>query len=175
MFKKTYEFEIKSGEVIISDPCYRKGALGTLELNVKKGIWIGEIYISKEMERKEVRNGHISSIVVYHKNSGTTFRGFCWDLYGHINVDSGQAGIFDNNIYPDDDVGEYQDIENYKYEDMKTFYAKACYLTNNNGYGIIDKRGIVATSGYGDGRYEVFTIEADNKIIAIKIIFLWDD
>ena len=44
--------------------------------------------------------------------------------------------------------------------------------TNKNQGGIIDKKGLVARSGYGDGAYDCCTAIRDGKIVGIELIFI---
>lgn len=174
----------------ISDPCYEKGTwcAGSLE-NVKKGEWncflrksdegdwgirnaeimsvhsdINPDFISYEDEIKKVRTEKLKSI------DGSDGKYIFWELTNiHVGVDSGQAGIFDENIYPNtkEEQGEYGD--------STSFYGKCCDNTLNDiGCGVIEG-GFVSRSGYGDGGYNCFVAKKDDEIVAINIIFIGDD
>ena len=80
-----------------------------------------------------------------------------------IGVDSGQCGIFDADYYeehqPDDD-----------YDNLNSWYRKVCELTYHAG--ITDGLGVATASGYGDGSYPLFVAEEEDKIVAMKIVFI---
>lgn len=74
--------------------------------------------------------------------------------------------MFDLKYYAENQGGEYDDIEN--------FYGLACSLTlSKQKGGIMNNSGVVSSSGYGDGEYEVYVGENDiGEIVSISIIFI---
>lgn len=191
------EFEITSGKVIVTDPCYEVGTWcqGTLD-NVAKGKWTAFVGRSDErmwgMRCAELTVVHDSYARRYEQREQLereekftkeacekkgvkysdifAFKPLKWeDSKIHVGVDSGQAGVFDADIYPKGECGEYGDKE--------SFYGQCCDTTLNwPGAGVI-KGGVVSSSGYGDGGYRCMIAKdpfENAKIIAIKIIFIGD-
>ena len=165
------EFEIKSGEVIVSDPCY---AIGTwcqgLVRNVKNGTWVADVACLEE-------SGRNAFLVVHHKDyimpMGTVWEQLDFD----IGVDSGQAGFYDYAGYKKDDSVP-NSIKNSLGFDLnepgEKFYAYNCDLTlkTEHDAGVLPT-GAVASSGYGDGSYTVSVVkDEDGKVVAMEIIFI---
>lgn len=165
------EFEIKSGEVIISDPCY---AIGTwcqgLVRNVKNGTWVADVACLEE-------SGRNAFLVVHHKDyimpMGTVWEQLDFD----IGVDSGQAGFYDYAGYKKDDSVP-NSIKNSLGFDLnepgEKFYAYNCDLTlkTEHDAGVLPT-GVVASSGYGDGSYTISVVkDEDGKVVAMEIIFI---
>jgi len=74
-----------------------------------------------------------------------------------INVDSGQAGVFDGDICDGDD---------------EDFYDRCCNTTlKNPGYGYM-KGGFVSSSGYGDGGYECLVYKNNGVAVGVEITFI---
>ena len=162
-------FEIKSGNVMISDPCYKLGTWcqGKIK-NVKKGLWQAEV---KQSDEGDFGN-RIAELIASHSNTGATTEWKKTRL--EVGVDSGQAGIFDLKEYHggEDEYGE------------GGWYDKCCHetLKKENGHQIssagVIKGGVVSSSGFGDGGYDCFikrrrdSRNRAGKIVAIKIVFI---
>ena len=157
-------FEIHSGRMIISDPCYNKTGWCTGELNlVKMGSWkaiarIGEVrgwgkrcweLIAIHCEHAEMSPDKITENAEFD-----------------IGVDSGQCGVYDSNHFPEE-KGEYSD--------KNSWYRKVCEITHQVQGGVI-KGGYVTPSGFGDGGYECFVKreQKTNQVIGVRVIFISD-
>ena len=165
------EFEIKSGEVIVSDPCY---AIGTwcqgLVRNVKNGTWVADVACLEE-------SGRNAFLVVHHKDyimpMGTVWEQLDFD----IGVDSGQAGFYDYAGYKKDDSvpGSIKNTLGFDLnEPGEKFYAFNCDLTlkTEHDAGVLPT-GAVASSGYGDGSYTVSVVkDEEGKVVAMEVIFI---
>ena len=206
-----------SDTVIISDPCYHR----SIECHgVVKNVLPGTYHTSIKEEKVKgwfrEFDERITEIQVLHKDYNET----TWTRENFIvGVDSGQAGIFCDTIYP---IGEDMG----KYGDKGTWYGDCCFATSR-GYdeqqswyskqrdvdflsdilkeenisdtykehnqiridflkeelkkplpvwiqgGNVYAKGVVSSSGYGDGSYPCYTcINEEGKIIGIKIIFI---
>jgi hypothetical protein len=68
----------------------------------------------------------------------------------NIGIDSGQCGIFDDTIYPADKKSRG------KFDDKGSFYGECCQITLSKEKGGIMKncKGLVSSSGFGDGIYD---------------------
>lgn len=149
-------FEIQSGRVRVSDPCYEKDTwcAGTID-NVENGNW--EAYI--KFDKKIVSE----LIAIFDDISKEVLKTSNWieeDI--EVGIDSGQCGIFDDKFYPEGKTGEYGDED--------TFYGQCCDITTN-GAGVLDF-GAVSVSGWGDGSYNCYVLKDKKNIVGIKIAFI---
>lgn len=153
-----------SGKVVASDPCYNRDVwCMTTDIAVKAGRYVTYI-IKKDEKRFGVRVAAIMAVHEDYTESLVTE----WEPYGcFLGVDSGQCGIFDDTVYPQsgEDGGEYYD--------EKSFYGECCKLTLGRKQGGILKtrNGIVSSSGYGDGSYELLCQNHEGECIALMIDF----
>lgn len=171
--KNVGTFEIETGVVRVTDPCYDRDVWcsGSLE-NVKTGKWNAFANISYngmwDGMVKELCVSHIE-----HRNNGS------WETAPfEVGVDSGQAGVFDDKYYKDDnivkDVARINDVEAICKDEP--WYSICCDRTlSEKRVGVIPF-GAVSSSGFGDGGYKAFFQKnKDGKIDAIKIIFVEDE
>jgi len=166
----------RSGKVIVTDPCYvKKYAVeessfkiaGLLE-NVAIGRW------NASVDRGNFSGWGQRNWILRTWLSDTKCPEDGWiDQQFIVGVDSGQAGFFDLNAYPNDDPGEYGDLD--------SFYGKCCQATCDAQYhaDVIDyngNMGVVSSSGIGDGMYRCSTHTNENgEIDGIMLTFLWED
>lgn len=171
------KFEIKSGKVVLSDPCYELGTWcqGVIN-NVKNGEWCAEATHVESWGRR------VASLVSYHKDYPTTANDVMADgkiLNFDGGVDSGQFGHFDFDGYRDDNsiIGVPRicpEPENIICED-EPWYSMCCDRTiGGDGFGVLPL-GVVSSSGYGDGSYDTFGIMNENgEYVAFATIFITD-
>lgn len=166
------EFEITNGKMLVSDPCYERGTWchGVLE-NVKNGTWEAHAYI-EDYGRSLLGGTRVKALAVKHKGTdlGWGFQERVADF--EVGVDSGQAGFFNEELYPRGEPGEYGD--------MQTFYGRACAQTHDEENphqraGTI-KEGVISSSGWGDGGYAcTYVKDKDGQIVAARIDFITDE
>ena len=154
--------------VAVSDPCYDIAELiiGNLlpgnyisfALGVKCGDW----------------GDRVSTLACVHESFAE--KKLKWHERGAIGVDSGQAGIFDPKTYKNDESvankEAYDFGENYHPQDEgDRWYRVWCNMTiGDPGWGTYDK-GVVSSSGIGDGCYDVYVAKSEGKIVGIHIDF----
>lgn len=171
------QFEIVSGRVFVSDPCYEPdGHCQVILENVHNGLWT-----MKMIHSTEGAWGRRVAELVCTANDCRPETG--WQVVGEMGVDSGQGGIFDAKYYRNDAIAENPD---YKYEDSPlvdvegdgdNWYNLCCDRTlaeEFNGGSVIPY-GAVSSSGYGDGIYNVHVQYAKKEIVAIRIVFIGDE
>lgn len=155
------KFEIVSGTVLVSDPCYPIGTWCQGELsNVKKGVW--NVKTTKHSKR-------IAEIIVKHDDNKTKPK---WQIQDfEVGVDSGQAGVFDKDYYRKDEIVKGYILANNPKDEP--WYSVCCEKTlSKERYGVIPY-GAVSSSGYGDGGYTCYTSKNKmGEIDAIKIVFI---
>lgn len=109
-------FHLTSGQLRVTDPCYTKGTwcAGLLD-NVLPGKWIAEKVV---MDDSQTGLGdRIAQLQIWHEEY--IMQVTADELTEiHVDVDSGQAGFFDESQYPEGETGEYMDLN--------TFYGKVC-------------------------------------------------
>ena len=170
------KFEVTSGVIVCSDPCYEipTWCQGIVE-NVKKGTWIADT------ESVNSFGDRISKLRVCHE-SEFSLRGE-WEMLDFTaGVDSGQFGFFDKDSYRNDEIAK--GLEKYDFGDMfpqtkesgEDWYRACCKLTlSEENWGTIPN-GVVSSSGYGDGSYDVWGCKDSNgEYIAFEIVFIEDE
>lgn len=197
LFKELGTTKLISGSVIVSDPCYELGTwcMGRLD-NVAKGVWHGGIIMNNDDEVEDLWDkGRVRELILLHEDFRHLFDGVVageetyyadWiPAPFHVGVDSGQAGIFDAEIYRDDEAILHNDLELLNSSWFKprpqyrqgNFYATMCGLTGGNARVTVAgvfSRGAVSSSGYGDGGYDCLFLQVNDEIVGIAIIFIDD-
>jgi hypothetical protein len=171
-----------SRKVRVSDPCYGDDVWCKFQLtNVRPGDFKVDV-----THYDDDSWGHrVSSLSVYHTKL-KNYSDLKWVEYGEIGVDSGQAGIFCETTFRNDEYAE-KNIADVKGQfdftsiihDEKgdKFYVKMCHMTvNSEDKCGIYERGVVTSSGYGDGGYPFYVVyDEDKKIVAMKIVYIFPD
>ncbi len=165
-------FEVVSGTLVCSDPCYSLDTwcMGIVE-NVKKGKWNAKI---------EGEGGLISVLIVSHETNPYPTFVFSDPLPFDAGVDSGQFGFFDKDFYRNDesakDLPKYDFSNDFDREAGDVWYRACCDLTlGDERWGVLPN-GAVSSSGYGDGSYDVFAeTNPEGEVIALCVVYLWED
>jgi len=158
----------KVGEkLVVSDPCYTRDTWCAIyNITCAPGTWVG-----KTLEGEASGWGHrVWELLAFHENASEQGP---WEKYeGEVGVDSGQAGIFNDDLHPRGEIGEYGDLD--------SFYGRACAATMDQKdpsrrAGVITE-GIVSSSGYGDGGYTLFVKRDDEgRVNACRVVFIDDE
>lgn len=168
-------------EVIVSDPCYTIPTWCQAVIdNVKPGVYYSGV---RKHDAGDWGNRCAMVFAIHedyydkpHLLMGS------WELHpADIGVDSGQCGIFSRETYRDD---SYKfDFEPYDFgpqfpssdEEGDLWYRHMCKHTlSEQHWGTYDN-GIVSSSGFGDGSYQLFVVKKHNKIVAFAIDFGVED
>lgn len=163
-------FEIESGSVMVSDPCYKEGTPGQFLVdNVLNGTWVAEA---------EFEDGTVKELRAYHSE----FRpqDFHKLLSMDIGVDSGQAGFFDSGHYRKSSCfGEVWEFVGGKTvpenSDEDVFYNVACDISMDRAGAM--KHGVNSSSGYGDGCYTLYACidPSTGVVIGLSLSFIDSD
>lgn len=154
------------GCLIISDPCYEPGSFCQIEENCLPG-WYS---CSVEVADIPVWGKRITKITAIYEGYK-----FCTDRLdyelcksGRVAVDSGQMGIFDAKYYLNNQDNDYDNPE--------SWYRKVCDITlADDQAGLVDTRGCVSSSGYGDGGYYAYHWLDRDTAVGFEVIFIEDD
>jgi hypothetical protein len=179
---KREKFEVVSGKMILSDPCYTLGTWcqGVVE-NVKNGEWIGiaettnqgswgdriSMLLSMNVDAME-KNPNLEQELIT-SGEPLPFDG---------GVDSGQFGHFDFDNYRKDElainlVKAFED--DYSTEVGDEWYRACCEITIHRNFGVMPF-GIVSSSGFGDGAYTTYGIKDDSgQYVGFMTIFIDDE
>lgn len=147
-----------SGKVVVSDPCYDRDVWCMItNLSVKPGRYKVSVIRSDEKEW----GVRIASIVMFHEDYVDAKLGKWKSIEGTVGVDSGQCGIYDDAVYP-----QAKD-----HSDNEPFYDECCNITlGKKSAGILKSgKGVVSSSGYGDGSYELFAISKGGERVALML------
>ena len=174
-------------KVVVSDPCYTIPTWCQAVLdNVKPGVYHTTV---KKHDAGDWGN-RCSMIYAIHEDyiDHPNLIDGKWEKTNYdIGVDSGQCGIFDFDSYRNDnhqiELGE-GDISFFSQEPWsrdkneepgESWYVKMCSRTlGTEHWGTYDS-GIVSSSGFGDGSYDLYVVYKRNKIVAFAIDFLVED
>ena len=164
-------FQIVSGKVRMTDPCYDVDTWCSGEVeDVKCGTWLATVYHFDEQEWG-IRNGYL---LVTHESYMFNPELADWEKVDfEVGVDSGQAGIFDSQYYKDGSVVPGPVNSNYGDCDVsEDWYGMCCdqTLDTEHSAGIVPY-GVVSSSGYGDGGYEGLIIKQGGEVVAMMIDF----
>jgi len=169
------------GEVIVSDPCYEVPTwCQEVITNVRPGMYDTEV----DYRESDGWGDRIHSLTVLHER----IKSPNWEHYSNnIGVDSGQAGVFCMTSYRNDEMS--QDLPwltekgdpfgdhpvSPQEEPGSEWYVKMCdrTLSTDQGWGVYDT-GVVSSSGYGDGQYDLEVCQMDGLIHGFRIIFIDD-
>ena len=145
------EFQVTSGEVYITDPCYEEPEN---VVPAQNGTW--KVYC--EVTEEPVWGGHrVTRLVAEH----TTISDINNISHLSSGVDSGQCGVFDAGSYPLT-----------SHSDRSKWYDEICKLTLKEPYYGVYSNGVCSSSGMGDGDYPVTISDYNGKAVKIEIDFL---
>jgi hypothetical protein len=152
------------GALDVTDPCYDKDVwCRTTIFNCELGEWEAEAIINDE---GDLWGDRVGSLQV--KLAGTTVDELMIheEVVGYIGVDAGLAGVFvDKPDYNDEDWFNLCDT-----------LPNGIIATICSKDSVWKCDGVVTSSGYGDGGYDVVVSKNDaGKVIGIKIIFISED
>lgn len=159
------KFEVHSGRMIVSDPCYAENlwCCNTLE-TVHNGTWKAYVIYDAADEYQRV-----VCLIVEHE-SAESLPEIMEDAPFCVGVDSGQAGFFDAAHYRDDRL---IDLHRTSTERADLWYERCCQLTLARQQAGVLPYGTVSSSGYGDGCYDCFyQRDALGYIVRAEILFI---
>ena len=177
---------ILGNEVIVSDPCY---SIPTWCQKIVKNVLPGEYSVFCKKHDTDGWGNRVSMLMAVHTDHEDNI--LKWKLQGPrgiIGVDSGQAGIFDIKSYRNDSIAEKIGLgdgdisffgvspwkemsENREGNEGEKWYVTMCSRTlGEQSWGTYNN-GVVSSSGFGDGGYDLFVARVNRKVVAFAIDF----
>lgn len=149
-------FEVKSGSIAIGDPCYTRGRIDLVfEKLCVNGTWTALVLLG---EGEAGWGRRIHELVVTLGEVDFSKRRF-----GVVFVDSGQMSVFDSSVRPDE-PGDYKG---------PSFYHDCCIANEEGPGGIVLGAGVVCSSEYGDGAYNVYLARNEKGlVVGVKVRFI---
>lgn len=177
------EFNVTSGKMVCSDPSYSipTWCQGVID-NVRNGKWEAQVCKTYQKDWGE----RISYLWVYNleaviknpsiKKDIEVFRGYLFPY--DFGVDSGQFGFFDFASYRNDesakDLNKHDFGDGWDAEVGDEWYRACAGLTLTESWGVLPN-GVVSSSGFGDGSYDVRGIKYKGKWVAFCVEFIPND
>lgn len=169
-------FQVRSGEIIISDPCYDEGTWCAQKVKAAKGCWGAEVeYEDGRVKRLEAYSKSILAIPLPDRK---------WQprvINDQIGVDSGQCGFFDAACYRKNPIIK-KPKHKWQIDGQGDFYGMACELTlGPMRCGLMTDKdninfGVVSSSGYGDGGYVLTgTFNDKEEVVSLRLDFFGDE
>lgn len=156
MIHEIGEFKVTSEKLRISDPCHPSDTwcAGTLKY-VLNGTWKACYKTFGYMPK------FITELICHHKDFPLSQLDFSHRASFEVGVDSGIAGIFDENYFESDNEIWYEDVTEPLMSDVAAYVG--------DGF-------VLSRAGYGDGGYDCFYVKTkDGTVIGAKIIFIEEE
>ena len=159
-------FEMVSGRMAVSDPCYDRNAWCRGELEgVLNGTWRAQAVEQDSGKR-------IARLIAFHEDYAYAKLPRMERADFEVGVDSGQAGLFDARHYRDDSVAWEPATSPFGGRGA-AWYELCCRTTSTPMHGGVIPYGAVSNSGYGDGCYGcTFWRNDDGKVVRVEIEFI---
>lgn len=169
--KKIGTFEIKSGKIRVSDPCYSPDTWCATTINVKKGTWSAHQLVTDEGDWGK----RVAGLAICHesfslnkafeidswslKDEGLSWM-WQWQLVdADIGVDSGQCGFFDYEEFIRLNSGH------------DPLLNEMCFK-NSCDELVVLPFGVGGSCGYGDGSYICHVIKQNGVVVAAFLDYL---
>ncbi|KAH0792398.1 DUF4241 domain-containing protein [Histomonas meleagridis] len=171
------EFEILSGNIIATDPCFSLKDILKQEFfsgnymiqNAKKGKWLAYVVYKPYSGWGTICH----QLCAIHSSVKDEMASLKWTLKHGLDVESGQAGIFDIQYYEKNEIAAK--IEEPLCPD-RPWYSVCCDLTLNTPYGAgVLLGGCVSSSGMGDGGYNCYVSTEKGEIQGVDIVFISEE
>lgn len=158
-------FEVVSGRLIVTDPCYAENVwcCNALE-TVRNGTWNAAAVYDGASSYP-----HVTCLIVEHE-CAESLPVIMEDAPFSVGVDSGQAGFFDAAHYRGDRA---IDPDRTPTEHADLWYDHCCQITLSRQQAGVLPYGAVSCSGYGDGCYDCYyQRDAFGYIVRAEILFI---
>lgn len=172
--------------VRVSDPCYDDDVWCKTKLT---NVLPGEYLVEVEHSDEGGWGNRVSRLTVVHEDfEHHSHDDYQWEEHSEIGVDSGQAGVFCESSYRNDEISETIDYPQGEWNGWggmfpkddtpgEKWYEKMCGMTiNGDGSWGSYETGVVTSSGYGDGGYPLEVMEnKEGKIVGMRITYIFPE
>jgi hypothetical protein len=162
MTKKQRIGTIEIGEIaFLSDPCYGTISRWNCTMSMVSGKYYA--YITRFEGKSDYLKDRIQSLVIVHSEYYKTDKTLPNDDKEQLvcAVDSGTCGIFDGEYFAQ--FHTENDVDDDWYEKN---------VIEMDEFTITDGKGVISSSGIGDGCYKVYAHYIKDKAYALRIRFL---
>lgn len=172
-----------SDKVRVSDPCYDNDVWCKTMLT---GVLPGKYKVEVERSNEGDWGNRVARLFVKHEDYSHSNN---WEYHSEIGVDSGQAGIFCESSYRNDELAagittpplDCPFVIPFTNEG-DVWFDKMCNFTlAGESWGTYDS-GVVTSSGFGDGSYPLEVVrESNGYIVGMMITYIsnedeeWDE
>lgn len=176
-FQRLFAGNIKlDGDVIIGDPCYFNRNIDGIDnviTKVKPGWYEAFFY---EVDYGKSGGSREMALEIFFKDMPEKEKDYlCFDdEIGRVPVDAGMVCVFDFGYIENN-------MRNTKGEYSEDWYEKMCNITlrscnGEEGYDCdtYEDRGVVTSSGWGDGYYPVFVARDGDDVVGVRVLFKED-
>ncbi len=170
--KEIGTFQIESGRIIISDPCYEAdNGCNIVDVPAEIGEWKANVVM---------QGGRVAMLMAIHTGTEEcdmrSILTLPFDV--RIGVNSGQAGVYDQKYFKDDDEIDEDFFAGIHDKDRicpdEPWYSANCARTLGSEMAGIIPFGCVSSSGYGDGQYLVSGGKLGGTYRYLEIHFIMD-
>lgn len=171
------DFDVVSGSLTLSDPCYEKGMAKTKEIgNVLNGKWKGFV--------EKTHHGRNAELIACHTDYIPEDLDFSSDYFDDedladerhtVNVKDGQVSIVDTQYY-DDDMQFPTEWKEPRFRcEISRFFGYCCEATLSRNFAGLIPYGCASSSAYGNGDYFAYVYRTkDGFAYLIRIVFFDD-
>lgn len=145
-----------NNEVIVSDPCY--GLLVWCNKEIKN-VLSGKYNCFTRIQNEDFWGERVKELTICHVDRKPFTALKHLEYICSVGVDSGTCGIYDKEYYKSNHNDEHADEEWYEKNVCNGFY-----LNKEQGL-MLENKGIISCSGYGDGMYSVYVKRNENGFI----------
>lgn len=145
----------------LSDPCYSTNCVHNCTIKTIPGKW----YVFIRKSQSALGENRVSNLIAIHLDYYKEFKRNPMNDKENLYccVDSGTCGIFDKNYF--EKYHNEDGVDDKWYDDniISNVY-KDSFITDNLG--------VISSSGFGDGIYNVFAEYKNDRAFAIRINFI---
>lgn len=170
------DFRVGSGYIHVTDPRLphdvinkgvrigEKSCAGKFDIPAVNGLWLVRM-TSKEFIQSGITFFRVTEMVALHlvRGMNVAFHERLQRQEFFNGVESGQMGIFDSQLLS---PGQHADSRRGLYNQCRAA------INDDLGWGILDDRGVVASTGGGDGTFRtIITYGPRNRAVGVRILF----
>ena len=157
-------FNVESGKIMASDPCYGMDVWCNGSFCVRNGKYV--MFLARGIENERWGERNFIMEIIHEDFAYLKDTEFDWEMCGGtFGVDSGTFGFFDYDYYEkfhSDGVDE------------KWYDRNVCDIEGNWNADIDDK-GVWCQSGYGDGAYDVDALWDGDECVGLMVTFIYKE